>query len=92
MQFVCTTFFYISIFYNLKNALYTKHTIKTPIFHPHAHTRTRTNVLPSALHEPYLHTTPISTPCNIILKVDFYTLHTKLPHPKDITYSKKLGL
>ena len=39
MQFVCVTFFYISVFYRYK-----KH------------------------------------------------LHTKLPHPKDITYSEKLGL
>ena len=40
MQFVCVTFFYISVFYRYKEHLHTKHTIKTPIFHPHAHTHT----------------------------------------------------
>lgn len=66
MQFVCVTFFYMSAFYRYKKHLHTKHTIKTPIFYPHAHTRTHTNELLSAFHEPHLHTTPISTPCNII--------------------------
>lgn len=42
MQFVCVTFFYISVFYRYKKHLHTKHTIKTPIFHPHAHTHERT--------------------------------------------------
>ena len=42
MQFVCVTFFYISVFYRYKKHLHTKHTIKTPIFHPHTHTNERT--------------------------------------------------
>ena len=93
MQFVCVTIYYISAFYGYKKHLHTKHTIKTPIFHPHARTHTHTNertplctprTLPT--YDTHFH------PCNIILKGDFYPLHTKLPHPKDITYSKKLGL
>lgn len=56
MQFVCVTFFYISVFYRYKKHLHTKHTIKTPIFHPHvfhphAHTHERTY---SSLHSTNL--------------------------------------
>gem|GEM_PF-1755857 len=66
MQIVCATIFYISILYSYKNHLHTKHTLKTPVFHPHAHTRTytptQTNAFPLVLHKPHLHTIPISTP------------------------------
>ena len=51
MQFVCVTFFYISVFYRYKKHLHTKHTIKTPIFHHHAHTHERTY---SSLHSTNL--------------------------------------
>lgn len=51
MQFVCVTFFYISVFYRYKKHLHTKHTIKTPIFYPHVHTHERTY---SSLHSTNL--------------------------------------
>ena len=84
-------FLYISVLYLQKTPTYKTYD-KNTYFSPsrtHTHTNERTplctpRTLPT--YDTHFH------PCNIILKGDFYPLHTKLPHPKDITYSKKLGL
>lgn len=93
MQFVCVTIFYISVFYSHRKPIHTKHTIKTSIFHPHAHTHTHTNERTSLCTPRTLPT--YDTHFHSLqhhIKGIFYLLHTKHPHPKDITYSKKIGL
>ena len=95
MQFVRVTIFYISVFYSYKNHLHTKHTIKLAFSEPHAHTHKHTYTnkhtflcIPrtSPTYNTHFH------PLQHHIKGDFYPLHTKLQHPKDITYSEKLGL
>lgn len=80
MQFVCVTFFYISVFYRYKKHLHTKHTIETPIFHPHAHTRT--NVLLSAFHEPHLTYNTHFHPLQHHIKRGLLLFAYKTPAPK----------